>query len=89
MTAWPSQQIINVPELLTLGSKISNGGGLLQVLSTSIDADKSNCHLSSSVLVSHRETKNVACSREPCVLIMDVPCRPGQFEDQRGCSTQK
>lgn len=59
------------------------------MLSTSIDADKSNCHLSSSVLVSHRETKNVACSREPCVLIMDVPCRPGQFEDQRGCSTQK
>lgn len=83
VAAWPSQQIINVPELLNWGSEISKGGGLLQVPSTSIDADKSICQLNSSVLVTRRGTKDLACSQEPCVFIMDVPCRPGQFENQR------
>lgn len=84
MAAWPSQQIINVPELLNWGSEIAKGGGLLQVPSTSIDADKSICQLSSSVLVTCRGTKDLACRQEPCVFIMDVPCGPGQFENQRG-----
>lgn len=89
VTAWPSQQIINVPELLTLGSEISKGGGLLQVLSSSIDTDKSICHPDSSLLVSFRETRNFACSQESCILITNVACTPGQFEGQRDCFTHK
>lgn len=84
MAARPSRQIISVPELLNWGSEISKGGGLLQVLSTSIDADKSICQLNSSVLVTHRGTKDLACSQEPCIFIMDVPCGPGQSENQGG-----